>query len=89
VAYNFATPAASTVSLQGINIAALEQSWSVIVSIVSNPSDSGSLTIKSREMVWNGNALGSEVMGNSAGLLGFVLILDIWQVAHPLIYSVV
>jgi len=89
VAYNFATPAASTVSLQGMNIAALEQSWLVIVNIVSNPSDSGSLTMKSREMVWNGNALGSGVMGNNAGLLGFVLIFDIWQVAHPLIYSVV
>jgi len=62
VVYNFATPAASTVSLHGMNIAAFEQSWSVIVSIVSNPSDSGSLTMKSSEIVWKGSALGSGVM---------------------------
>jgi len=45
--------------------------------------------MKSSEMVWNGSAFGSGVMGYRAGLLGFVLIFDIWQVAHPLIYSVV
>jgi len=77
VAYSFATPAVSMVSLQGIKIAALEQSWSVIVSIVLNPSDLGSLTIKLREMVWNGNAFGSGVIGYRAGLLEFVLIFDI------------
>src|SRR5712671_5593343 len=68
------------VLLHGVNIAAFEQSWSVMVSMVSNPSDSGSLTMKSRDMVWNGSALGSGVMGNNASLLGFVFILDIWQV---------
>jgi len=71
------TSATLTVSLHGMNIATFEQSWSVIVSIVSNLSDSGSLTMKSSEMVWKGSALGSGVIGDSAGLLGFVLILDI------------
>jgi len=33
--------------------------------------------MKSREIVWKGSALGSGVMGDRAGLLGFVLILDI------------
>ena len=51
-----ATPSAEMVSLQGIAISILVQSWSVIVRMESNPSDSGSFTIKSIVMVWNGSA---------------------------------
>src|SRR5712671_2999825 len=88
VAYRVATPAASTVSLQGMKNAAFEQSWSVMVKMVSCPSDTGSLTMKSRLIVWKGSAFASLVMGNKGGLVGFVLTFVIWQVAQPLMYSV-
>ena len=58
-----ATPSAVIVSLQGIAISILVQSWSVIVRMESNPSDSGSFTIKSIAMVWNGSAPVVGVMG--------------------------
>jgi hypothetical protein len=43
------------VSLQGMNSDAFEQSWSVIVRMVSYPSDTGSFVIKSSAIVWNGS----------------------------------
>ena len=52
------------VSLQGIAISILVQSWSVIVRMESNPADSGSFTIKSIAMVWNGSAPVVGVMGD-------------------------
>ena len=70
MAYNPATPSASIVSLQGIKMAALEQSWSVIVRIESYSWDSGSLMIKSIAIVWKGRAFGSVVMGKLGGLTG-------------------
>ena len=46
-----ATPSAVMVSLQGIAISILVQSWSVIVRIKSNPAESSNFTIKSMAMV--------------------------------------
>ena len=46
-----ATPSTVMVSLQGIVISILVQSWSVIVRIELNPADSGNFTIKSMVMV--------------------------------------
>ena len=59
-----ATPSAVIVSLQGIMISILVQSWSVIVRMESKPADSGSFTIKSIAMVWKGSAPVIGVMGN-------------------------
>ena len=66
---------ASIVSLHGINMDPFEQSWSVIVSIESYPSDGGSLVIKSRAMHLNGCASGLVVMGNWGGLGHMVIFL--------------
>ena len=81
-------PSASIVSLHGIKMAAFVQSWSVTVRIVSYPLDVGSLMIKSKAMVWNGNALGIGNMGCTAGHVGWVFTLFIWQGAHPFMYWV-
>ena len=62
------------VSWQGIKIAALLQSWSVIVRIVSYLPDFGNFVMKSIAIVWNGS-LFTGVMGNIAGFRGWVLIL--------------
>ena len=70
-----ATSSAVMVSLQGMNRAILVQSWSVIVSMESNPCDSGSLTIKSIAMVSNGAALGVGEMGYNGALVGLVFTL--------------
>ena len=51
-----ATPSAIIVSLQGITISIFVQSWSVIVKIELYPADSGSFTIKSIDIIWNGSA---------------------------------
>ncbi len=65
-----------------------EQSWSVIVSIESYPSDGGSFVMKSRAMHLNGCASGFIVMGNCGGLGCKVMFLCDWQSAHPLMYWV-
>ena len=72
-----ATPSAVIVSLQGIVISILVQSWSVIVRMESNPSDSGSFTIKSMARVQNGSApvvglWGIEMPSGGVCLLCFV-----------------
>ena len=67
---------------------ALEQSVSVMVRIVSYPPDGGSFVMKSRAIVSKGRAFSVGEMGNNGGWTGFRLIFDIWQLAHPLMYSV-
>ena len=59
-----ATPSAVMVSLQGIAISILVQSWSVIMRMESNPADSGSFTMKSIAIVWKGSAPVVRVMGD-------------------------
>jgi len=44
--------------------------------------------MKSIAMVSKGHVLSAGVMGNIGGWVGWVLTLVIWQVAHPLMYSV-
>ena len=67
---------------------AFEQSVSVMVSIVSYPPDGGSLVMKSSAMVLKGWAFLTGKIGNRGGCIRLRLIFDIWQVAHPLMYSV-
>ena len=67
---------------------ALEQSVSVMVRIVSYPPDGGSFVMKSRAIVPKGRAFSVGEMGNNGGWTGLQLIFDIWQLAHPLMYSV-
>ena len=71
-----------------MNTDALEQSVSVIMRMVSCLPDSGSFVMKSKAIVLNGQAFSIGVMGNKGGWLGWVLTLVIWQVAQPLMYSV-
>src|SRR6266702_321922 len=70
-------------SLQGMNIAALVQSWSVTVSIESYPCEIGNLVIKSRAMVSNGIASCMGNMGDRGALVGRILILFLCHSAHP------
>src|SRR6266702_303482 len=61
--------------LQGMNIAAFVQSWSVMVSIESYPCEIGSLVTKSRAIVSNGIASDLGNMGDRGAFVGRVLIL--------------
>ncbi len=61
------TPSAVIVSLQGMKIAALLQSWSVIIRIESYPWDLGSLTMKSMAITSKGSASVLVVIGNRCG----------------------
>ena len=54
---------AVAVSWQGMKIAAFEQLWSVTVRMLSKPSESGSLTIRSIVTVLNERAVRLVVMG--------------------------
>ena len=65
VRYSPATSSAEIVSLQGIKIAAFEQSWSVTVSIVSYPFDGGNLTMKSIATVSKGSACDTGEIGHN------------------------
>ena len=67
---------------------ALEQSVSVMVRIISYPPDGGSFVMKSRVIVLKGWAFLAGEMGNNGGWTGLRLIFDIWQLVHPLMYSV-
>ncbi len=62
-------------SLQGMNMAAFVQLWSVMVSIESYPCEIGSLVMKSKAIVSNGIASGLGNMGDIDALVGRVLIL--------------
>ena len=70
-----ATPSAVIVSWQGIVISIFVQSWSVMVRIESYPADSGSFTIKSMDIVWNGKASAVGRMGFRGAFLGWVFVL--------------
>src|SRR6266702_5315950 len=74
-------------SLHGMNIAALLQLWSVMVSIESCPCDTGNLVMKSRVTVSKGIASGQGNIGCNGALVGCVLILFRWHSAHPFTYS--
>ena len=63
--YSFATSSAEIDLLHGKNSAALVQSWSVIVRIVSYPPLLGSLVIKSRAIVPKG-------VDGCFGVIGFI-----------------
>ena len=63
VRYNPATSSAEIVSLQGMKIAAFEQSWSVMVSMESYLFEGGNLTMKSIATVLKGNACGTGKIG--------------------------
>ena len=70
-----ATPSAVIVSLHGIRMTALVQSWSVIVSIESKPFDNGNLTMKSIATVSKGSAPGLANIGLSGALLVWLFTL--------------
>ena len=70
-----ATPSAVIVSLQGIAISIFVQSWSVIVRMELYPADSGSFTIKSIDIVWNGKAPIVSVIGFRGAFWGCVFAL--------------
>src|SRR6266702_1675408 len=75
-------------SLHGMNIAALLQSWSVMVSMESYPCDIGSLVMKSNATVSKGIASSFGYIGCRGAWIGQVLILCCWHSAHPLTYSI-
>ncbi len=70
-----AVSSAVILSLQGMNIAALVQLWSVTVSIESYPCETGNLVMKSSVTVSKGIALGLGNIGDNGALVGHVLIL--------------
>ena len=70
-----ATPSATIISLHGIVISIFVQSWSMMVRMESYPANSGSFTIKSIDMVWNGSASVSGVIGDSSAFCRCVFTL--------------
>src|SRR5260370_20804261 len=80
--YKAAVSSADISSWQGMNTAALVQSWSVTVRIESLPCDSGNLVIKSSAIVSNGSASGFGEMGCSGAFVGRLLIFCRWDSAH-------
>ena len=86
VAYKVAISAESMSFLQGRNIAALVQSWSVMVRIESYPFGGGKSVMRSHAMVSKGCAFGFVIMG-CIGILGFVVFdLVSWHFGHPFTY---
>ena len=75
IRYSPATSSAEIVLLQGMKIAAFEQSWLVMVSIVSYPLDGGNLTMKSIATISKGNASGIGKIGRKVAQTWWVLTL--------------
>ena len=88
VVYRVVMPSESMSLLQGRNMAALVQLWSVMVRIELYPFEMGRSIIRSHAIVLNGCALGLVVIGY-VRILGFV-VLDLvsWHLGHPLTYCV-
>ena len=87
VRYSPVTSSAEIVLLQGMKIAAFEQSWSVMVSMASYPLDGGNLTMKSIATVSKGSACNVGEMGHKAAWVWWVLTLLHWHSPHPCTYS--
>ena len=88
VAYNDAMPSESMSLLHGRNIAALVQSWSVIVRIKSYLFEGGRSVMRSHAIVSNGCAFGLVVI-RYIGVFGFVVFaLVSWHFGHPFTYCV-
>ncbi len=84
--YFWATPRLLIVLLQGINLAAFEHPWSMIMSMLSKPSDLGRSVIRSIDMYWNGpSPVGTSNRCRGAFLHGR-FVLDSWHLAQPLMY---
>jgi hypothetical protein len=75
------------VSLHRNSRAAFEQSWCVMVNIMSYPSLSGSLVMKSMVIVLNGVFECSGWIGAFGTFYLFVLGFVDWQVAQPWMYD--
>src|SRR6266404_8662725 len=72
--YSPASPSAVIVSWQGMKMAALLQSWSVIVKIVLYFPDFGNFMMKSMDTIWKGSVC-SGMMGIIASFRGHVFAL--------------
>ena len=84
LAYSSAILGALIVSLHGRNIAAFEQSWSIIVRMLLYPCERGNLTIRSMATCLKGRATHCVIMGNNGGFCFIVLAFVDWQVVQPL-----
>ncbi len=84
--YSWATPGPSIVLLQGINLAALEHPWSMIISMLSKPSDLGKSVIRTINMYWNGPSPAGTSKHCRGAFLHGRFVLDSWHLAHPLTY---
>ena len=82
VRYNAATPSPVMFVVQGINFAAFEQPWSIIVSMALKPFDSGRSVIRSMATIWKGPEWGSGVIGCNGAFWWVVRGLFSWQTAH-------
>src|ERR1700761_5250801 len=87
VIYRAAVCSLEISSLQGMNMDALEQSWSVTVRIESYPFDSGSLVMKSMATTSNGIASSLAYIGCKGAWVGRLFTLFRWHSAQPFTYS--
>jgi len=84
--YLSATPVPSIVFVHGMNLAALEQPWSMIVRMELKPCNLGRSVIRSIDMYWKGPS-STGVLKHCRGAFDWcMLVLDSWQRAHPLTY---
>ena len=86
-AYRAAVCSLEISSRHGMNIDALEQSWSVTVRIESHPLHSGSFVMKSMATTSNGVASSLVNIGCSGARVGRLFTLFLWHSMQPFTYS--
>jgi len=84
--YSSAMPVLSIVFVHGMNLAALEQPWLMIVRMELKPCDLGRSVIRSIDMYWNGPSSTGVSKRCRGAFDRCTLVLDSWQRAHPLTY---
>ncbi len=84
--YSWVMPGPSIVLWHGMNLAALKQPWSTIVSILSKLSDLGRSVMRSIDTYWKGpSPAGMSKCCRGAFFCGR-FVLDSWHLVQPLAY---
>ena len=77
-----AIPSVVTDFLVGQRITPLVSPWSTTTRRESKPKETGRSVMRSQEVCWKGREA-MDLMGDKGGIVGCVLTLFCWQVAHP------
>ena len=84
--YSRATPVLLIIFVHGMNLAALEHPWSMIMRMESKPCDLGRSVMRSIDTYWKGPSSTGMSKCCRGAFDQCTLVLDSWQCVQPLVY---